>query len=97
MSQLAVDAVVFSVRDWADLLHAVAWPIVALIAIFRFHGVIESLLERLIRAEGLGVKVELGKLDKELPKAEIEAKRVRPKRLPEALKPGDRARIMLCR
>lgn len=77
---------IFSVKDWADLLRAVAWPIVALIAIFRFHRVLESLLERLVRAEGLGVKIELGKLDKELPKAEIEAKRVRPKRLPEAPK-----------
>ncbi len=89
MSQLGISVVVFSVKDWAELLHAVAWPLVALIAIFRFHRVMESLLERLIRAEGLGVKVELGKLDKELPKAEIEAKRVRPKRLPEARKPSD--------
>jgi hypothetical protein len=78
----------FSVKDWADLLHAAAWPIVALIAIFRFHSVVESLLERLIRAEGLGVKVTLAKLDKELPKAEGEARRVRPQ-LPSVPKPGE--------
>ena len=84
---LGASFVVFSVKDWADLLHSVAWPIVALIAIFRFHSVIESLLERLIKAEGLGVKVTLAKLDKEIPKAEIEAKRVIPK-LPEPPKPN---------
>lgn len=76
-----------SIKDWADLLRAIAWPTVALIAIFRFHSVIESLLERLIRAEGLGVKVTLAKLDKEIPKAEIEAKRLRPKQ-PDTPKPS---------
>ena len=75
-------------KDWADLLHAVAWSVVALIAIFRFHNVIQSLLERLIRAEGLGVKVTLAKLDKELPKAEAEARKVRPQ-LPQAPRPGE--------
>jgi hypothetical protein len=79
MFRLAALLIDVSVKDWADLLHAVAWPIVALIAIFRFHGVIESLLERLIQAEGLGVKVTLAKLNKEIPKAEIEARQVRPK------------------
>jgi hypothetical protein len=79
MSQLGMFTVAFSVKDWADLLHAIAWPVVALIAIFRFHSVIESLLERLVRAEGLGVKVTLAKLDKEIPKAEVEARRVKPK------------------
>jgi len=88
MLQLGACFVVFSVKDWADLLHAVAWPIVALIAVFRFHRVIESLLERLIRAEGLGVKVTLAKLDKEIPKAEVEAKRLRPKQ-PDAPKPAN--------
>jgi hypothetical protein len=77
-----------SAKDWADVLHAVAWPIVALIAIFRFHSVIESLLERLVRAEGLGVKVTLAKLDKELPKAEAEAKKVRVP-VPSPSKPSD--------
>jgi hypothetical protein len=79
MSQLGVGAEVFSVEDWADLLHAVAWPIVALIAIFRFHSVIEPLLERVVRVEGLGVKATMAKLDKEIPKAEVEAKRLRAK------------------
>jgi len=72
--------------ELADLLHAVAWPIVALIAIFRFQAVIESLLERLVKAEGLGVKVTLAKLDKYLPKAELEARKLRPK-LPAPPKP----------
>lgn len=76
-----------SAKDWADVLHAVAWPFVALVAIFRLHSVIESLLERLVRAEGLGVKVTLAKLDKELPKAEGEARKVRPQ-LPPAPRPG---------
>jgi len=71
--------IVFSVKDWADLVHATAWPIVALVAIFRFHSVIESLLERVIRVEGLGVKATMAKLDREIPKAEIEAKRLKPK------------------
>jgi hypothetical protein len=70
-----------SVKDWADLLHAAAWPIVALIAVFRFHGLIESLLERVVRVEGLGVKATMAKLDKEIPKAEIEAKRLKSKQL----------------
>lgn len=78
---------IVSVKDWADLLRALAWPLVALVAIFRFHRVVESLLERLIRAEGLGVKVELEKLNKELPKAELEARKVRPKQLPSPPKP----------
>jgi hypothetical protein len=77
MPLLILGLVVLPVKDWAELLHAVAWPIVALIAIFRFHSVIESLLERLIRAEGLGVKVTLAKLDKEMPKAEAEGKKLR--------------------
>lgn len=79
--------IILSIKDWADLIHAGAWPLVALIAIFRFHSVIESLLERLVRAEGLGVKVTLAKLDREIPKAEIEARRVTPK-LPEPPKPS---------
>jgi hypothetical protein len=88
MSQLGLCAVVISVKDWADLLHAVAWPIVALIAVFRFHSVIESLLERVIRVEGLGVKATLAKLDKEITKAEVEARRVKPKQ-PDTPKPGN--------
>jgi hypothetical protein len=88
MLRLNLCLALFSVKDWADLLHAVAWPFVALIAIFRFHSVIESLLERLIRAEGLGVKVTLARLDKELPKAEAEARKVRPQ-LPRTPKPGE--------
>lgn len=80
--------VVFSVKDWADLLHAVAWPIVALVGVFRFHRVIESLLERLVHAEGLGVKVTLARLDKELPKAEVEAKTVKVP-IPPTPKPGN--------
>ncbi|MGD0570376.1 MAG: hypothetical protein ABSA78_18390 [Candidatus Sulfotelmatobacter sp.] len=79
MPHLDLCLALFSVKDWADLLHAAAWPIVALIAIFRFHGVIESLLERVIRVEGLGVKATMAKLDKEIPKAEMEAKRLKPK------------------
>jgi len=66
-----------SAKDWADLLHAGAWPIVALVAIFRFGTVIESLLERVVQLEGLGLKATLAKLDKELPKAEGEARKVR--------------------
>jgi hypothetical protein len=88
MPQLLAYLAVFSVKDWADLLHAVAWPLVALFAVFRFHNVIESLLQRLIQAEGLGVKVSLAKLEKEIPKAEVEAKRLRPKQ-PETPKPGN--------
>jgi hypothetical protein len=88
MPHLEMCLVVFSVKDWADLLHAVAWPTVVLIAVFRFHGVIESLLERVIRVEGLGVKATLAKLDKEIPKAEVEAKRLRPKQ-PDPPKPGN--------
>lgn len=88
MPQLEMCLMVFSVKDWADLLHAVAWPIVVLISVFRFHGVIESLLERVIRAEGLGVKATLAKLDKEIPKAEAEAKRLKPKQ-PDPPKPGN--------
>lgn len=79
MPQLGLCLALFSVKDWADLLHAVAWPLVALVAIFRFHSVIESLLERVIRVEGLGVKATMAKLDKEIPKAEMEAKRLRAK------------------
>lgn len=74
MPQLEPCLIVFSVKDWADLLHAVAWPIVVLILGFSFRSVIESLLERLIQAEGFGVKMSFKKLDKEIPKAELEAK-----------------------
>ncbi|MGB8581377.1 MAG: hypothetical protein WCD47_11190 [Candidatus Sulfotelmatobacter sp.] len=79
MPQLNLSSALFSVKDWADLVHAVAWPFVALVAIFRFHSVIESLLERVIRVEGLGVKATMAKLDKEIPKAEMEAKRLKAK------------------
>jgi hypothetical protein len=35
--EMIVLAAVLGVNDWADLLHAVAWPIVALVAIYVFR------------------------------------------------------------
>lgn len=76
-----------SLKDWAELLRAIAWPIVALIIFWRLHGVLEQLLLRLTQAEGMGFKLRLDKLGKELPKAEAEAKKVKP-RLPDVPKPS---------
>lgn len=87
MPQLEPCLMVFSVKDWADLLHSVAWPIVVLILGFSFRSVIESLLERLIQAEGFGVKMSFKKLDKEIPRAELEAKGLELKAPPSETQP----------
>jgi len=65
---------VATIRDWADLIRAVAWPLVAVFALLKFRGILESLLARIIHAEGMGFKITLEKL---LPKAEKEARQLK--------------------
>jgi hypothetical protein len=58
-------ASIITVKDWADLLHAVAWPIVALVALYLFRKSIDDsvrdVLSRIpwerttsVKARGLG-------------------------------------------
>lgn len=77
MNQIAVEAALVSLtmKDLAELLHAVAWPLVTLVVLLRFHGVIQTLLERLIHAEGMGVSLTL---DKRLRAAEKKLKNSKP-------------------
>jgi hypothetical protein len=85
-----VSLIIFAaMRDWADLLRAIAWPLVVLIAIFRFHGVLSALLSRVVRAEAMGVKVSLEKLDKDIVKAEVGVRKLKT-RLPEVPQPSER-------
>jgi len=58
-------AIIITVKDWADLLHAVAWPGVALVALYLFRKSIDhsvrDVLNRIpwerttsVKARGLG-------------------------------------------
>jgi hypothetical protein len=86
-------ATMAAVKDWADLLHAVAWPIVALVALYLFRKSIDhsvrDVLRRIpwerttsVRARGLG-EVQLTK--------KIEQKIVETVRIPPQFEPPKEA------
>lgn len=75
-----------TIHEWAELIRAVAWPIVALVAVFLFRDVIEQVLRRVTKAEAMGIKLTLEKLGSDLPKAELEIRKVKTP-LPEVPKP----------
>jgi hypothetical protein len=67
-------------HEWVELVKALAWPCVVLIIVSIYQGQIRSLLNelpnvvrRVRSAHGLGVEVELDKIDYELPSAEQQA------------------------
>jgi hypothetical protein len=72
-------AILITVRDWADLAHALAWPVVALTAIFLFKKSLSDALadilkriplERATHLKTKGAELKMGR-DAKIPFGEV--------------------------
>jgi hypothetical protein len=91
-------AIIASVKDWAELLHAVAWPIVALVALCLFRrripDSIESIIRRLpferatsIKAPGVG-EIQMMKEKKVAEKLKV-PRGIEPSKKPQTMENSD--------
>ncbi len=77
------------IHEFVELIKALAWPCVVLYVVAKFQTEIRSLLHEMPRvfrrmrsAHGLGVEIELDKIDEELPLAERQVLSLSPRTEP---------------